>query len=122
MARHSKNNTAGSVFTYHERQLMGSGTQKVRLAACSIKPVRLLFPLLPSRPLVDVLVLSFILSFDLCPFDLSLSLSLFRFFPPPPPLSCTDSTPMASDLLLVGINDLAFLIRHRSEALQSVRL
>jgi len=38
MARHSKNNTAGSVFTYHEKQLMESGAKTVRLAACSIKP------------------------------------------------------------------------------------
>mmetsp|Transcript_5209 Transcript_5209/g.14680 ORF Transcript_5209/g.14680 Transcript_5209/m.14680 type:complete len:331 (+) Transcript_5209:106-1098(+) len=37
MVKHSKNNTAGSVFTYHERQMMGYGTKKKRLGADSIK-------------------------------------------------------------------------------------
>ena len=45
MSRHSKNNTAGSVFTYHEKQKMGlsSGTKKKRLAGDSLKQVSFFF-------------------------------------------------------------------------------
>ena len=69
MSRHSKNNTAGSVFTYHEKQLMGltAGTKKVRLTGDSLQQV---FP----RFFVFLFVFSFSFSFP-CFF-----LFLFFFF------------------------------------------
>ena len=50
MSRHSKNNTAGSVFTYHEKLKMGlgSGSSKMRLAGDSIKQVDSFFLLSSS--------------------------------------------------------------------------
>jgi len=37
MSRHSKNNTAGMIFTYHERQLLKYGTISERIGQDSIK-------------------------------------------------------------------------------------